>query len=139
MKSSYFNKNMIPTILIFGVAGSILLIFFIILSHKFNIKVIFGTIIYPLIIFSTLLFYKIKQKNNINYWKAVILTFLVCSTMTLLVIIYIIIGRMDELIAMYLEISFLQLITPFFYMLMVGIIISLITGMFFLNSKNKVV
>jgi len=138
MKSSYFNKNMIPTILIFGVAGSILLIFFIILSHKFNIKVIFGTIIYPLIIFSTLLFYKIKQKNNINYWKAVILTFLVCSTMTLLVIIYIIIGRMDELIAMYLEISFLQLITPFFYMLMVGIIISLITGMFFLNSKNKV-
>ncbi|PIQ16529.1 MAG: hypothetical protein COW67_02515 [Flavobacteriales bacterium CG18_big_fil_WC_8_21_14_2_50_32_9] len=139
MKSSYFNKNMIPTILIFGVAGSILLIFFIILSHKFNIKVIFGTIIYPLIIFSTLLFYKIKQKNNINYWKAVILTFLVCSTMTLPVIIYIIIGRMDELIAMYLEISFLQLITPFFYMLMVGIIISLITGMFFLNSKNKVV
>ncbi|PJC63072.1 MAG: hypothetical protein CO022_01215 [Flavobacteriales bacterium CG_4_9_14_0_2_um_filter_32_27] len=138
MKSSYFNKNMIPTILIFGVAGSILLIFFIILSHKFNIKVIFGTIIYPLIIFSTLLFYKIKQKNNINYWKAVILTFLVCSTMTLPVIIYIIIGRMDELIAMYLEISFLQLITPFFYMLMVGIIISLITGMFFLNSKNKV-
>jgi len=138
MKSSYFNKNMIPTILIFGVAGSILLIFFIILSHKFNIKVIFGTIIYPLIIFSNLLFYKIKQKNNINYWKAVILTFLVCSTMTLLVIIYIIIGRMDELIAMYLEISFLQLITPFFYMLMVGIIISLITGMFFLNSKNKV-
>jgi len=45
---------------------------------------------------------------------------------------------MDELSVMYSDVSFLQLIMPFFNMLTIGIIISLITGVFFLNFKNKV-
>lgn len=137
MKSNYFNKNTLPSILLFGIIGAILLLTFIIFSSKHNIKAPWGTLIYPLTIFSAILYYKIKLKKNINYWKAVVMTFLVCSVITIPAIVYIIIGRVAELSEMYKDVSLSQLLMPFLFMITTGITISLITGLFFLKFKKE--
>lgn len=133
MKLQWFNKNMFPAILLFGIIGGVLLVVAIELTHKFNIKAPYATLVYPLVLFSAILFYKRKQKNEVNYWKAVIITFLVYSIITIVTIVYLkIAGRINENISL-LNFPFI----PFLKIVATGIITSLTIGLFFLKATSK--
>ncbi|PCJ24931.1 MAG: hypothetical protein COA97_08955 [Flavobacteriales bacterium] len=119
--------------MLFGVIGGILLILVIILTHKFSVKTPYVILIYPLIMFSAILFYKIRQKNDVNYWRAVIMILLVYSIMTLGGVWYIkIMSFLNDGISL-----FRFSLIPFLKLVSTGIISSLIAGLFFLKFKRK--
>jgi hypothetical protein len=130
MKENYFDKTTLYTSLMYGTLGGVLLVLTIFLSEYFNLKGFVILPVFPLVIILSLLVY--KRKTSVNFWRAVLLSFLVYCVMTFLAINYMKFMRWVSNEGPFLSFSLI----PFLKIVASGVVLSVVIGLFFLKRKN---
>jgi hypothetical protein len=130
MKTNYFEKPLFLNALIYGLMGGLLMIGAFILNDYLELKGYVLVLVYPLVILTAIFSY--KKKYSINYVKAVLLTFIIFSIMTVISIQHLKFTRW-----MNGEIDFFSFSPVIFFRIVgIGIVSSLVAGLFSFKLKK---
>jgi hypothetical protein len=130
MKTNYFDKATLYTSLVYGTIGGVLLILTIFIGDYFNLKGFVILPIYPFVIITALIVF--KRKISVDFWRAMILSFLIYCVMTFIAINYIKFIRWISHEGPFLSFS----LVPFLKIVASGVVLSVVIGLFFLKRKN---
>jgi hypothetical protein len=130
MKTNYFDKATLYTSLVYGTIGGVLLILTIFIGDYFNLKGFVILPIYPLVIITALIV--LKRKISVDFWRAMILSFLIYCVMTFIAINYIKFIRWISHEGPFLSFA----LVPFLKIIASGVVLSIVSGLFFLKRKN---